>query len=80
MKSERRMPAGPRRRRLVLHPAMKPTSVLEAIALGSRRRRIVGEVLIGLLDLDSSSVRHAPGDGDPRHSDPATDAAPQPSA
>jgi hypothetical protein len=33
--------------------------------LGPVGGRIVGEVLIGLLDLDSSSVRHAPGDWQP---------------
>jgi hypothetical protein len=33
--------------------------------LGPVGGRIVGEVLIGLLDLDSGSVRHAPGDWQP---------------
>jgi hypothetical protein len=33
--------------------------------LGPVGGRIVGEVLIGLLDLDSSSVRHAPGGWQP---------------
>ena len=36
--------------------------------LGPVGARIVGEVLIGLLDLDRSSVRHAPGEWAPRQS------------
>ena len=36
--------------------------------LGPVGARIVGEVLVGLLDLDPESVRHAPGDWRPRAS------------